>query len=146
MTASPEAFKLLQAANAFRKQPDDTGLEAAIEKYKQAIDLDPHFAAAHSHLAMAYCRLHALGHYDSAAALDLADENAKASLNEDPNRIEGHLAMMYVFQHHGDTGSPISQISEALRINPPTPSLGCGNMTSITGSIVSLRPSLSVAS
>ena len=39
------------------KQPNDTGLDAAIEKYKQAMDLDPRYAIAHAKLAQVYMPL-----------------------------------------------------------------------------------------
>lgn len=116
---SPEAFKALQAADALRKQPDDTGLEASIEKYKEAIDLDSHFAAAHSRLAIAYVRLHALMH--DPAALELAEENARAALNGDADLVEGHLAMSYVFQNRGDPDAALAQISKALSLDPSNP-------------------------
>ena len=116
---SSEAFKALQAADALRKQPNDSGLEASIEKYKEAIDLDSHFVAAHSRLAMAYCRLHALGR--DPAALDLAEGNARAALNGDANLVEGHLAMSYVFENRGDQEAALAQISRALSLDPSNP-------------------------
>ena len=39
------------------KQPNDSGLDAAIEQYKQAMELDPRYAIAHAKLAQAYGRL-----------------------------------------------------------------------------------------
>jgi tetratricopeptide (TPR) repeat protein len=116
---SPEAFKALQAADALRKQPNDAGLEASIEKYKEAIDLDSHFAAAHSRLATAYCRLHALQH--DPAALDLAEGNARAALNADANLVEGHLALSYVFQNRDDQEAAVAEISKAVALDPLNP-------------------------
>jgi serine/threonine protein kinase/tetratricopeptide (TPR) repeat protein len=116
---SPGAFKTFQAADALRKQPNDEGLEAAIEKYKEAIELDSHFATAYSRLAIAYCRLHALGR--DPAALDLAEENGKAALNRDPNLVDGHLAMSYVLEHRGDQEAALAQISAALSLDPSNP-------------------------
>jgi serine/threonine protein kinase/tetratricopeptide (TPR) repeat protein len=113
---SPEAFKTLQAADALRKQPNDEGLETSIEKYKEAIELDSHLAMAYSRLAIAYCRLHALGR--DPAALDLAGENAKAALTRDPDLVDGHLAMSYVLEHRGEKEAALAQISAALKIDP----------------------------
>jgi serine/threonine protein kinase/Flp pilus assembly protein TadD len=116
---SPQAFKALQAADALRKQPNDEGLEASIETYKEAIELDSHFAAAHARLAIAYCRLHALGR--DSAALDLAEGNAKAALNGDANLVDGHLALSYVFENRGDQETALHQISDALSLDPSNP-------------------------
>ena len=113
---SPEAFKTLQAADALRKQPNDEGLEGSIEKYKEAIELDSHLATAYSRLAIAYCRLHALGR--DPAALDLAEENAKAALTRDPNLVDGHLAMSYALEHRGEREAALAQISAALSLDP----------------------------
>jgi serine/threonine protein kinase/tetratricopeptide (TPR) repeat protein len=116
---SSEAFKALQAADALRKLPDDTGLEASIEKYKEAIELDSHFAAAHSRLAIAYVRLHAL--MRDPAALELAEENARAALNGDANLVEGYLAMSYVFQYRDDPDAALAQMSKAVSLDPSNP-------------------------
>jgi tetratricopeptide (TPR) repeat protein len=116
---SPEAFRTFQAADALRKQPNDEGLEASIEKYKEAIELDSHFAAAHSRLAIAYCRLHVLGR--DPAALDLAGENARTALNGNPNLVDGHLALSYVLERRGEKEAALAQISNALSLDPTNP-------------------------
>jgi serine/threonine protein kinase len=54
-TSNPEAYAAFQEAEALRKQNNDSGLEAAIEKYKEAIEFDPHYSLAIANLAVAYC-------------------------------------------------------------------------------------------
>jgi eukaryotic-like serine/threonine-protein kinase len=115
-SASPEAFKTLQAADALRKEPNDEGLEASIEKYKEAIDLDSHFGAAHSRLAIAYCRWHAVRR--DPAALDLAEANAKTALQGDADLVDAHLALSYVFQNRGDQEASLAQMANAVSIDP----------------------------
>ena len=82
-THSAAAFTAFQSAESLMKQPNDTGLEPAIEKYKQAVDLDPRYAAAYAKLGAAYCRLAAVLH--DPAALDLARRNCETSLELNPN-------------------------------------------------------------
>ena len=62
-----------QAAESLKKQENGKGLEASIEKYKQAIELDPHYALAHARLAFAYLSLYSKDH--DPAAIDLARGN-----------------------------------------------------------------------
>ena len=59
-TQSAAAFTAFQSAETLRKQQNDSGLDAAIEQYKQATDLDPRYAIAHARLALAYSRLYAI--------------------------------------------------------------------------------------
>src|SRR5271166_2529642 len=55
-TGSTDAFTAFQQAETLRKQPNDAGLDAAIEKYKEAVDLDPDYAMAHAKIGRASCR------------------------------------------------------------------------------------------
>lgn len=118
-TQSGAAFTAFQAAEALQKEPNDSGLEAAIEKYKEAIELDPRFAVAHADLAMTYGRLYALRR--DPAALDLARGNCEVALRLDPNLVEGHLALASVLQQKGDEQGALDQIGKALALDPSNP-------------------------
>ena len=48
-TKSPEAYTAFQEAEMSKKQENDKGLEPAIDKYKQAVELDPRYATAYAH-------------------------------------------------------------------------------------------------
>jgi hypothetical protein len=61
-TDNPKAYAAFQAAEALRLKENDSGLEPAIEKYKEATDLDRHYSLAQARLALAYCRLWAVRH------------------------------------------------------------------------------------
>src|SRR5262249_15337640 len=99
-TENSEAFTAFQAAESLRKEDNDTGLDAAIEKYKQAIELDPHFARAQARLAWAYLRLYGL-HHDP-AALALAGLNCKSAIQLDPTLAEAHLGLASVYRKTGE--------------------------------------------
>ena len=94
-TQSAAAFTAFQSAETLRAQPNDSGLDAAIEQYKKATDLDPRYAMAHANLALAYTRLYAIRRIPE--ALDLAYGNCQAALSLEPGLADGHLALALVF-------------------------------------------------
>jgi len=118
-TQSASAFTAFQSAESLMKQPNDTGLEPAIEKYKQAVDLDPRYAVAYAKLGVAYCRLAAVLH--DPAALDLARRNCAASLALNPNLVDSHAAMAAVLQQTGDDQGALKEFSRALALDPSDP-------------------------
>lgn len=118
-TQSTAAFTAFQAAETLMKQPNDTGLDAAIEKYKEAVELDPRYATAYAELAIAYGRLYAL-HHDS-AALDLSRANCEAALALNPSLVDGHLALSSVLEHTGNAEGALGEISKALALDPSNP-------------------------
>ena len=118
-TNSAEAYAAFQIAEGFRSQENDSGLDGAIEKYKQAIEIDPHYALANAKLALAYFRLYIL-HRDP-AALVLARANCQTALSEDPNLVEAHLALASVLDWTGDKPGALREISKALSIDPGNP-------------------------
>jgi eukaryotic-like serine/threonine-protein kinase len=118
-TQSPEAYAAFQAAETLMKQPNDTGLEAAIETYTQAVNLDPRYATAYAKLAMAYFRLYVL-HSDT-AALSLARSNCNKALTLNPGLVEARLALSSVMEYTGDKDGAAHEIEKALAIDPVNP-------------------------
>lgn len=118
-TQSAAAFTAFQSAESLMKQANDTGLEPAIEEYKQALDLDPRYAAAYAKLGVAYCRLAAVLH--DPAALDLARRNCVASLALNPDLVDGHAAMAAVLHQTGDDQGALKEFSKALALDPSDP-------------------------
>ena len=115
-TDSAEALAAYQSAQALRKQPNDTGLDAAIEKYKQALDLDPRYAAAYARLARAYFHLYNL-HRDP-AALALARANCQSALKFEPGSVEASLVLAWVLERSGDLDGALREIKRALLLDP----------------------------
>jgi serine/threonine protein kinase/tetratricopeptide (TPR) repeat protein len=115
-TQSVAAFTAFQSAETFRKQPNDAGLDAAIEEYKQAVELDPRYAMAHAMLAQAY------GHFSvvrrSPAALELAQGNCQVALRLDPDLVDAHLAQALIFQYSGNEQGALNEIAKALSLDP----------------------------
>jgi tetratricopeptide (TPR) repeat protein len=118
-TTSGDAYEALQSGDALRKQPNDSGLVEAIEKYKQAIEFDPHYALAHAKLALAYGRLYYMRR--DPGALDLARGNFDIALKLDSRLVEGHLARASVLEQTGDTKAALDAIATALSLDPSNP-------------------------
>jgi serine/threonine protein kinase/tetratricopeptide (TPR) repeat protein len=115
-TSNPEAYAAFQAAEALKKQNNDTGLEPAIEKYKQAIDLDRHYALATARLALAYCHLADVKHDPAATAL--ARANAETALGMDPNLVPARMALAGALEQTGDQTSALREMKRALAVDP----------------------------
>lgn len=115
-TSNPEAYAAFQAAEALRKQSNDTGLEPAIEKYKEAIDLDSHYALATARLAIAYCRLADVKHDPAATAL--ARGNAETALAMDPTLVPARIALAASLKDTGDEISALREMKRALAVDP----------------------------
>jgi serine/threonine protein kinase/tetratricopeptide (TPR) repeat protein len=118
-TRSPEAYETFQEAETLMKQPNDTGLDTAIDKYRQAVDLDPRYASAYAKLAMAYFRLYVL--HSDPAALSLARSNCGKALTLNPDSAEAHLALSSVLAYTGDVKGASREIEKALAIDPVDP-------------------------
>ncbi len=115
-TNNPEAYAAFQAAEALRKQSNDTGLEPAIEKYKEAIDLDSHYALATARLAIAYCRLADVKHDPAATAL--ARGNAEAALAMDSTLVPARIALAGSLVQTGDEIAALREMKRALAVDP----------------------------
>ncbi|HYK37808.1 protein kinase domain-containing protein [Alloacidobacterium sp.] len=118
-TQSTAAFAVFQQAETMRKQPNDAGLNNAIEKYKEALDLDPRYAMAHAKLAQAYFRQYWIQRNPS--ALELARGNCDRALALEPGLVEGHLARSLVLEYTGDKQGALDEIAKALTLDPSDP-------------------------
>ena len=115
-TNNLEAYEAFQAAEALRKQPNDAGLEPAIEKYKQAVELDRRYALATAKLAVAYCHLADVKH--DPAAIALARANAETALTIDPDLVPARMALAGALEQTGDMTSALQEMKRALAADP----------------------------
>ena len=118
-TTNPEAYAALQRAEGLRNQENDAGLDAAIEVYKQAVEIDPHYALALAKLALAYFRSYIL-HRDI-GTLVAAQTNCDSALQENPRLVEAHLAKASVLDWTGDKPGALKELATALSIDPGNP-------------------------
>lgn len=113
------AFDAFRDAEALRKQENDVALDQAIERYKQAIELDPTYAVAQAKLAWAYLR--AYGLKSDPAALALARLNCETAIQRQPDLIDAHLGLASVLQITGDPRGASEEFSKALALDPSDP-------------------------
>ena len=118
-TDSVIALTAFQKAEELKSQPNDMGLESAIDSYKKAIDADPHYVNAYAKLAIAYSRFNSL-HHDS-GALELAQRNAEKAISLDEKSADAHLALATVFAAKGNESQALSEIDEATKADPTNP-------------------------
>ncbi len=118
-TDSAAAYVAFETAQDAMRQPNDAGLDAAIAKYHQALDLDPRYALAYGKLAIAYCRLYALR--GDSAALELARANGEEALRFDQDSVDGHSAIAEVLRYRGQPGEALKEFDRALSLDPSNP-------------------------
>jgi serine/threonine-protein kinase len=115
-TDNPDAYAAFEAAEALRRKENDSGLEPAIEKFKEATELDRHYALAHARLALAYCRLWGVQHDPGALMLARATADAALAMNKD--LADAHNARGFVMQWTGDRQSAMREMKTALALDP----------------------------
>jgi len=118
-THSTAAFTAFQQAETFREQPNDKGLDAAIGKYKEAIELDPGYTIAYAKLALAY--IHFYGIRKDAGALELARGNSEHALALNPELVDGYLAQAWVLELTGKEQDALQSFTRALALDPYNP-------------------------
>jgi eukaryotic-like serine/threonine-protein kinase len=118
-TNNPEAFDAFREGESLRAQDNDEGLKPAIDKYKLAIEIDPHYANAQSQLAWAYLRLY--GIVGDPAALRLAGLNFHSAIQSNPNLSDAHLGLASFYKQTGDDDGEWRETSLALSLDPRNP-------------------------
>jgi tetratricopeptide (TPR) repeat protein/tRNA A-37 threonylcarbamoyl transferase component Bud32 len=116
---SPAAFQLFQEGVDLNGQPNDTGLDQAIEKYQKALEAEPHFALGYANLAIAYCRK--FTHTQDRALLNVAQKNAELAVRYNANSAQGTLAVALTEMFSGDTEKAMDGIDKALQLDPGNP-------------------------
>jgi tetratricopeptide (TPR) repeat protein len=115
-TNNVQALSAFQNAQALMKQPNNAGLDAAIEQYKEAVEEDSHYAIAYARLSIAYLRLYT-AHRDP-SSMTLARANAETAIALDPDAVDGRLALGSVYQMTGNEKEALHQLGLALRVDP----------------------------
>ena len=117
--APNDAYELFARANdrAIEWTPD--GLQAGIELYQQAIDVDGQCAPAFGCMAIAYAMLAVVGRVDTAAALGRAKEYGRRAIEMDETLSEAHAALSLA-ETFADFNLPAAlwEGERALQLNP----------------------------
>ena len=129
----------IEAYNAFLEatqreityQPDD--LEYAIQKYKEAIRLDPTFAEAYARLAMAYGALHQNGNISADETKILMRENAEMALSLDANLGKAHQAMADYYGTEFEWEKREETLKKAVELAPNDASIRMDYRSALAG-------------
>jgi tetratricopeptide (TPR) repeat protein len=115
------AYQLYAAAEDEAGQPNDAGLETAIEQYQRALEIDPRFALGYARLSMAYTRKFV--HSQDSAVLNLAARNADLAVKYNPDSARAILSHALVDVNSGRTQQAIEELSQALKQEPGNPEI-----------------------
>ncbi len=116
---SLDAWELVQRGLSHFCRVNKTDYAEAIRLFREAIVLDPEFAAAHAHLAYALWGSVTLGYAeDMAKAVASARAAAEQAVSLDPNEPVAHVAMGRVHIHAGEVEMAIGEMQTAIAINP----------------------------
>jgi len=114
-----DVFKAYSEAEQLLNEPNHAGLQQAIARYQQALDLDGHFALGYAKLAIAYMRQFYLT--KEPANLDLASTNAASALRYNPHSAMGLLSQALVFVYKGNAEDALAYFEKAQQVDPGNP-------------------------
>jgi serine/threonine protein kinase/Tfp pilus assembly protein PilF len=117
----PDAFQAFSEAEQLVNQPNHAGLQQAIDKYQNALDLAPHFALGYAKLAIAYIKQFYVT--KEPANIDLAAKNAAAALNDNPRSAMGLMSQAMVFVAQGKSDQAFDFFARAQQADPGNPDI-----------------------
>jgi len=119
---SPTAFQRFQEGEDLIAQPNEAGLQQAVEKYQQALDIEPRFALGYAHLAIAYCSEYMVS--QDRALLDLARKNGALAVEYNPNSAQSIFASALADVLSGPVENGLAGIVKAMQLDPLNPHFG----------------------
>ena len=120
-TSSAAALQAFQSGRELRNQANDSGLLAAIEAYKKALELAGNYAAAYTELAVSYHHLH--WNDPRPGLLPLAMANVRKAIQLDATSPDAHLELAMLLAEQGDSKSAEAELATAVRLDPGNPRL-----------------------
>jgi len=118
-STNPKAFEEYLRARAVTGSLVPKDYESGIAALKNAIELDPNFAAAYADLAIALSIGQTRALTKDPNAIQKAEGYARQAVRLDPNLAAAHLAMARVFVRYGDRfRESMRENLAALRLNP----------------------------
>ncbi|MEM9386487.1 MAG: winged helix-turn-helix domain-containing protein [Pseudomonadota bacterium] len=94
------------------------GFSAAIQHFRQAIELDPNFAAAHAQLAMSLLERVHFGGLDVAQQNRLAEPVISRALLLNPELSEAYEAQGFLERHRGAFSESQAAYEKSIELNP----------------------------
>ncbi|MFP5275498.1 MAG: hypothetical protein ACLGPM_00160 [Acidobacteriota bacterium] len=115
----PRARRDYLAARFYWNQRDLPGLRKAIALYRQALAIDPKYAAAETGLAECYDLMTDTGVMTSQAAFTRAKAAAQRAISLDPNQAEAYSALAFaVYRQDWDFASAEVLFRKAISLDP----------------------------
>jgi len=115
--ASAEAYNLYLEGKYFTNRRDKESAARAVEKYKQALKLEPHFAIALAELAAVYSYQATNGFIPTEEGYSLATEAVQKALQLDPNLPDAYATQSRIFSiHDWDWPNADASIKKALAV------------------------------
>ena len=120
-TVPSKAYELFTQAEDQAVQPNDSGLDQAVQNYQKAIEVQPQFAYAYARLSLAYSRK--FNRFRDRATLNLAQRNADLAVRYNTQSMNAVLARATVQLYSGNTPDALGALEKALQIDPGNPQL-----------------------
>jgi TolB-like protein/Tfp pilus assembly protein PilF/predicted Ser/Thr protein kinase len=117
-THDPEAYQFYLKGIYFLDKWAQADYRATIQYFRQAIDRDPNYAAAHAGLAAAYLAAEILG-FLSPQEMPKAKEEARKALELDDSLADAHVAMAYLnWDYDFDWNSADKEFRRGIELAP----------------------------
>ena len=118
-SGNPDAYEQYLRARALNGSFAPREYAKQVAALRQAVDLDPNFAAAYADLGLALSLGHARGLTTAADTLEKAEWYARQAVRLDPNLPEAHLALGRVFvRQPARFRESVREVMAALRLKP----------------------------
>ncbi|MDX1459669.1 MAG: hypothetical protein R3348_01265, partial [Xanthomonadales bacterium] len=115
----PEAYSLYLQARHLGSLGSADGYEQSIELFKQALDVEPQYAAAWEGLSRNYVNQAAVGLADSDEAYSAARDAAQRALEIDPDYALAHGRLGWIaVQHDNDLSAGARHFERGLALEP----------------------------
>jgi len=140
-TDSDEAYRAYLNGNALRYQRTEASLRWAIERYSDALRIDPQFAAAHAGSANAWMLLYEYSNLSLADARRAAQEHVDAALRLAPDQAIGYSANGLLLLDSGDAVAAEKALRKAVGIDPAdaTTQMWLGTSLTYQGRLIEAR-------
>jgi TolB-like protein/DNA-binding winged helix-turn-helix (wHTH) protein len=97
------------------------GIRFAIEQFQEAVEIEPEFALAWGHLAVAYVMQGLRGFAPPRESIEQARSAALRAIEVDSESYIGHASIGWIRLWTGDLDRGCESLQEALRLNPSDP-------------------------